>query len=333
MRILVTGGAGYIGSITARLLLDVGYEVSVVDTLERGHRAAVDDRAQLFVGDVGDRDILRAALAGCSAVVHFAAYAEVGESQRYPEKYFDNNVTRPSRMLEEMTQAGVREIVFSSTCSVYGEPLSVPITEDAPRLPINAYGASKLEFETILAHLADTAGLRPLCLRYFNVAGAWPGGILGEDHDPESHIVPRILRAAMSGDHSFTVFGDDYPTRDGSCVRDYVHVVDLAHAHLRALEYLSAGGGPAAVNLGNGEGYSNLEVLRACEDTTAVQMDVRMGPRRDGDPATLVASSERASQLLGWKPTRDLRQTVDDAWKWHRLHPDGHANCSVDAGE
>lgn len=325
MRILVTGGAGYIGSITVRLLLDAGYEVSVIDTLERGHRAAVDERARLFVGDVGDRDLVRVALADCATVMHFAAYAEVAESQQHPEKYLDNNVTRPTRMLEEMARGGIRDIVFSSTCAVYGEPSSMPITEDTPLQPINAYGVSKLEFERVLAQHAEADGLRPLCLRYFNVAGAWPGGVLGEDHDPETHIVPRILRGAVGDEHGFTVFGDDYPTRDGTCVRDYVHVVDLAQAHRQALEYLAAGGQPTIVNLGSEEGYSNLDVVRACEYATGIKMDVCMGPRRGGDPATLVASSTRASAILGWEPSRNLRDAVTDAWEWHRLHPTGYA--------
>jgi UDP-glucose 4-epimerase len=331
VRILVTGGAGYIGSITVRFLLDAGYEVAVVDTLERGHRAAVDRRAKLFVGDVGDRDVIRTALDGCSAVIHFAAYAEVAESQSHPAMYFDNNVTRPRRMLDEMTGAGVADMVFSSTCSVYGEPRDTPICEDAPRQPINAYGASKLAFETILADYSLSSGLRPVCLRYFNVVGAWPGGLLGEDHDPESHIVPRILRAATNDERCFTVFGDDYPTKDGTCVRDYVHVLDLAQAHLRALEYLAADGLPTAVNLGNGEGYSNLDVLRACEDATGVTMDVNIGPKRDGDPATLVASSARANEVLDWRPTRDLREAVADAWDWHRLHPAGYDEAAAGA--
>ena len=324
MRVLVTGGAGYIGSITTRLLLDNGYDVTVIDTLERGHRAAVDARARFVAGDVGDAHAVGDALTGCAAVVHFAAYAEVAESQQYPQKYLDNNVERPSRMLGMMAAAGVRDVVFSSTAAVYGEPQSIPIPEDAPLASVNAYGASKLEFERILSVRAATEGLRPLCLRYFNVIGAWPGGLAGEDHEPETHIVPRILRAALQPVPEFTLFGDDYPTRDGTCVRDYVHVVDLADAHLRALEYLVGGGAPTAVNLGNGAGYSNLEVLRACEEVSGVRLTMRVAARRAGDPATLVASGRRAADLLGWRPQRDLRQAVADAWAWHRAHPHGY---------
>lgn len=326
MRILLTGGAGYIGSIATRRFLDRGFEVTVLDTLERGHRAAVDRRARLIVGDVGDEASVRRALADCAAVVHFAAYAEVAESQEHPEMYLDNNVARPSRMLDEMVRAGVRTIVFSSTAAVYGEPLQVPIAEDAPRQPVNAYGASKLGFERILEERAAAGDLWPLCLRYFNVVGAWPDGSLGEDHAPESHIVPRILRAALTGTPRFTLFGDDYPTRDGTCVRDYVHVVDLAEAHVRGLQYLLAGGAPAAINLGSAAGATNREVLRACEEVTGVTMEVGVGPRRPGDPAALVASGALAAKLLGWTPERNLQTAVADAWEWHRRHPRGYGD-------
>lgn len=320
MRVLVTGGAGYIGAIAVRVLLDAGYDIAVLDTLERGHRGAVDSRAELFQGDVGDPHIVRAALHDCAVVVHFAGYALVAESQRYPDKYFDNNVVRPTRMLEEMVRAGVRDIVFSSTCSVYGQPAHVPITESAETTPINAYGASKLEFEAVLGRYSAERALRPLVLRYFNVVGAYPDGTIGEDHEPESHIVPLILRAAYSGKRRLEVFGNDYPTRDGTCVRDYIHVVDLVNAHRLALEYLSAGGQPQAVNLGNGQGFSNLEVVDTCSEVTGASFDVKIGPRRDGDPATLVAANDRASRVLGWRPERDLREAVSDAWRWHRSH-------------
>ena len=320
MRVLVTGGAGYIGAIAARILLDAGYDIAVLDTLERGRRKAVDGRATLFVGDVGDPQIVRAALRDCAAVIHLAGYAEVAESQRFPEKYFDNNVTRPTRMLEEMVCAGVRDIVFSSTCSVYGEPAQVPIIESDTAKPINAYGSSKLEFEALLRQYSAEHALRPLVLRYFNVVGALPDGTLGEHHDPESHIVPLILRAALSGEHRFEVYGNDYPTRDGTCVRDYIHVVDLVNAHRLSLEYLLAGGQPQVVNLGNGQGSSNLEVVDTCSEVTGVHFDIEFGPRRAGDPATLVASNDRAGRVLGWRPERGLREAVSDAWRWHRVH-------------
>jgi len=320
VRVLVTGGAGYIGAIAVRLLLDAGYDIAVLDTLERGHREAVDGRAALFVGDVGDPQIVRAALRDCAAVIHFAGYAEVAESQRFPDKYFDNNVTRPTRMLEEMVNAGVRDIVFSSTCSVYGEPAHVPITESAKTKPINAYGASKLEFEAVLGRYAAKHVLRPLILRYFNVVGALPDGTIGEDHEPESHIVPLILCAALSRERRFEVYGNDYPTRDGTCVRDYIHVVDLVNAHRLALEFLRARGQPQAINLGNGQGFSNLEVVDTCSGVTGTDFDVKIGARRDGDPATLVASNARANGILGWRPERDLQEAVSDAWRWHRSH-------------
>ena len=318
MRVLVTGGAGYIGAIAVRILLDAGYDVAVLDTLERGHRRAVDRRATLFVGDVGDAETVRAALRDCTAVIHFAGYALVAESQRCPDKYFDNNVTRPTRMLEEMVRAGVRDIVFSSTCSVYGEPAEAPISETAKTKPINAYGASKLEFEAVLRRYSAEQGLRPLMLRYFNVVGAYPDGTIGEDHEPESHIVPLILHAAYSRDLRFEVYGNDYPTPDGTCVRDYIHVVDLVHAHRLALEYLSTGGQPQAINLGSGQGFSNLQVVDTCSQVTGVNFNVKFGPRRDGDPATLVASNDRASRVLGWRPERGLREAVSTAWRWHR---------------
>ena len=320
MRILVTGGAGYIGAIAVRILLDAGYDVAVLDTLERGHPEAVDGRAALFVGDVGDPEIVRVALRGCAAVIHFAGYALVAESQLHPATYFDNNVARPMRMLEEMVRAGVRDIVFSSTCSVYGQPELMPISESVATEPMNAYGASKLQFETVLRRYSAERALRPMVLRYFNVVGAYPDGSLGEDHAPESHIVPLVLRAACSAEHRFEIYGDDYPTQDGTCVRDYVHVVDLVNAHRLALEYLAAQGQPQTINLGYGRGHSNLEVVSTCSEVTGVSLDVKIGPRRDGDPGTLVAANDRASQVLGWRPERGLYEAVSDAWTWHRAH-------------
>jgi len=316
MRILVTGGAGYIGSVTTRTLLDAGHEVVVIDTLEKGHREAVDARAEFVHGDVGDRAVVGAALARVDAVMHLAGYIEVAESQANPERYFDNNVTRPLVMLDEMTERGVGAMVFSSTAAVYGEPESVPIREDAATLPVNAYGESKLAFEREL-EAAAAAGLRSVRLRYFNVAGALPDASLGEAHDPETHIIPRILGSITAGNRQFEVYGSDYPTPDGTCVRDYIHVHDLARAHVLALEYLHAGGASDVCNLGNGCGYSNLEVVRACADVTGTEIEVVFGPRRTGDPAVLVASADRAESVLGWRPERgDLRTMVEDAWRW-----------------
>ncbi len=241
MRILVTGGAGYIGSVTTRLLLDRGHECVVLDTLEKGHAEAVDQRATLVVGDVGDRTVLTDVLPGCDAVMHLAGYIEVAESEAQPERYLDNNVTRPTRMLDWMVRTGVRAIVFSSTAAVYGEPRVLPIPEDAVMLPVNKYGASKLAFEQELRAREAAGELRAVRLRYFNVAGAWPDGSLGEAHEPESHIIPRILTATAEGEREFEVFGGDYPTADGTCVRDYIHVLDLARAHALALERLASG--------------------------------------------------------------------------------------------
>jgi UDP-glucose 4-epimerase len=316
VRILVTGGAGYIGSITTKTLLDRGHECVVLDDLSRGHRGAVDPRAEFIVGGVGDRAVVEAAIAGCDAVMHLAGLIEVAESQREPELYRRVNAEEPTVMLEVMAAAGVDAIVYSSTAAVYGEPEEIPITEDAALEPVNAYGASKLAFEMELA--ARHESLRAVTFRYFNVAGAWPDGSLGEQHDPETHIIPRILGAVVAGEKSFTVFGDDYPTRDGSCVRDYIHVVDLAAAHVLALEHLGAGGGSGVFNLGNGEGFTNLEVLRACEAVTGIEMAVTVGPRRDGDPAALVASSTKARELFGWEPSYPaVESMVEHAWRWH----------------
>ncbi|MDP3630546.1 MAG: UDP-glucose 4-epimerase GalE [Actinomycetota bacterium] len=317
MRVLVTGAAGYIGSITARALLDAGHEVVVLDTLEKGHRWAVDPRATLVMGDVGDRQVVGAALGGVDAVMHLAGYIEVAESQADPDRYFDNNVTRPLVMLEEMRAAGVGAIVFSSTAAVYGEPMSVPIVEDSATVPVNAYGESKLAFEGELDRAGAEWGLRAVRLRYFNVAGALPDGSLGEAHDPETHIIPRVLGAIAAGERRFEVYGNDYPTDDGTCVRDYIHVCDLARAHVLALEHLHAGGQASVCNLGNGRGYSNLEVVRACARASGTEIEVVFGPRRAGDPAVLVASAARAASLLGWEPSRgDLAIMVSDAWRW-----------------
>jgi UDP-glucose 4-epimerase len=326
MRILVTGGAGYIGSVTTRLLLDRGHECVVLDTLEKGHREAVDARAELVVGDVGDNAVVAEALPGCDAVMHLAGYIEVAESEAHPERYLDNNVTRPIRMLDWMARAEVPAIVFSSTAAVYGEPRVLPIPEDAPTIPVNKYGASKLAFEQELRRREADGALRAIRLRYFNVAGAWPDGSLGEAHDPESHIIPRILKAMAEGRRDFEVFGGDYETHDGTCVRDYIHVLDLAHAHALALERLGSGGDGGVFNLGNGQGYSNLEVVRTCAEVTGIEVEPRIGPRRAGDPAVLVASHERAERGLGWKAERsDLATMVADAWRWHESHPDGYA--------
>jgi len=325
MRFLVTGGAGYIGSITTRTLLDAGHECVVLDTLERGHALAVDPRARLVRGSVGDPEILADVLPGCDAVMHLAGYIEVAESVADPERYFRNNATEPLVMLDEMVRHGVGALVFSSTAAVYGEPTAVPIREDAATMPVNPYGASKLAFEESLDGCRVRHGIRSIRFRYFNVGGAWPDGSMGEAHDPETHIIPRVLGALRTGQEHFEVYGGDYPTSDGTCVRDYIHVLDLAEAHRIGLESLAHGHLGGVYNLGNGHGYSNLEVVRQCAEVSGHKVSIEIGPRRPGDPAVLVASAEKARVELGWVPQRgSLSEIIGDAWGWHLEHPNGY---------
>ncbi|MDP2183182.1 MAG: UDP-glucose 4-epimerase GalE [Actinomycetota bacterium] len=324
MRVLVTGGAGYIGSITTRWLLDAGFTVVVLDSLVRGHREAVDDRARFVEADVSDAPAVRDAADGCDAVLHCAGYIEVAESQADPALYVENNLRRPVAMMDALVEAGVGTIVFSSTAATYGEPESIPIAEDARTNPVNVYGATKLAFERVLDWYGTAHGVRSVRLRYFNVAGAWPDGSLGEAHEPETHIVPRILGSIARGTRTFEVYGNDYPTRDGTCVRDYIHVCDLADAHRRALEH-AVSGGTGVFNLGNGQGFTNLEVVRACGEACGEEVDITFGPRRSGDPATLVASATRARDALEWCPAHPGIETiVADAWRWHEAHPSGY---------
>ncbi len=324
MRVLLTGGAGYIGSVTTRVFLDRGFECVVLDTLERGWRQSVDPRARLIVGSVGDPDAVDEALEGCDAVVHMAGYIEVAESERIPDVYFRVNAVEPAVLLERMLDRGIEALVFSSTAAVYGEPERVPILESDATEPVNAYGASKLAFERRIVG-AEERGVRAVRFRYFNVAGAMPDASLGEAHDPETHLVPRLLAALRDGVDHVEIFGNDYPTEDGTCVRDYIHVCDLADAHVRGVQHLLGGGAGGVFNLGNGVGFSNLEVVQACRRVTGRDAEIIYGPRRTGDPATLVASSARARAELGWEP---LRQTIDeiveDAWRWHLARPNGY---------
>jgi len=325
VRILVTGGAGYIGSITTRVLLDAGHECVVLDTLERGNRQAVDERAEFVLGSVGDSAVLDVALRGCDAVMHLAGYIEVAESVAEPEMYHRVNTVEPVVMLDAMKRHGIDAIVFSSTAAVYGEPQSVPIREDAPTRPVNPYGESKLAFEEVLERRGAEDGLRAIRFRYFNVAGAWPDGSSGEAHRPETHIIPRVLAALRDGQERFEVYGGDYPTPDGTCVRDYIHVLDLANAHRLGLERLGAGGVGGVYNLGNGRGNSNLEVVSTCAEVCERDVDIAIGPRRPGDPAVLVASADRAGAELGWRPEHGkLGDIIGDAWRWHVGHPDGY---------
>lgn len=325
MRILVTGGAGYIGSHAARFFHEQGHEVWVIDSLEFGHRQAVAG-SNLIVANLYDKMLVENVLTrnNIEAVVHFAAYAQVGESVTDPLKYYRNNVSVTVGLLEAMKQAGVGKIVFSSTCATYGIPEKVPMTEETPQFPINPYGRSKLIIEWALADAAAAHGLGYAALRYFNASGAHPSGEIGEDHSPESHLIPLILQVALGQREFISIFGTDYPTPDGTCIRDYIHVEDLASAHLAALQKLQPGQG-LHLNLGTGKGYSVKEVIATCEEVTGKKIAVKTGPRRAGDPPALVASSSKAQQVLGWQPKyTDLRAIVETAWKWHQSHPKGY---------
>jgi UDP-glucose 4-epimerase len=325
MRILVTGGAGYVGSHCVRALLRTGHEVWVYDNLSCGHRQAVPS-ASLIEGDLANADLLRSTMehTQAEAVVHFAAVAEVGESVVNPAKYYANNVIGTLNLLNAMRSADVRRIVFSSTTATYGEPERVPIPEDEPQRPISPYGFTKLVIERALEDYARAYGFGYAALRYFNAAGASPDGDIGEDHKPESHLIPITLQVALGQRSEITVFGDDYPTPDGTCIRDYVHVDDLADAHLRALDRLLDGQG-IKVNLGSGNGYSVREVIDACRKVSGHAIPIRLGQRRPGDPPRLIADSSRAQRELGWQPRyRDIESIVATAWRWHSTHPNGY---------
>ena len=318
-RVLVTGGAGYIGSHTVHLLKERGCEVTVVDDLSRGHAHAVDS-THLCRITLENTDALRHLMSRdrFDAVIHFAAYIAVGESTQKPELYFTNNTAGTLSLLNAMIECGLTRIVFSSTAAVYGTPERVPITEDAPLAPVSPYGESKAMVERFLYWLDQCREFRSVSLRYFNACGAAPEAGLGERHEPETHLIPLLLRAVDSGE-AITIFGDDYPTDDGTCVRDYIHVMDLAEAHLLALEHLMEGGGTAAFNAGTGMGYSVREVMRAVEEVTGKPVPHRIGQRRSGDPAVLVADSTRLQQTLGWKPKHtELREIVASAWDFYR---------------
>ena len=315
--ILVTGGAGYIGSHTRYFLQQQGYRVIVVDSLERGYREAVPEEI-LHVMNLRDTEKLTALLRDeqVDAVIHFAAYIAVGESTKIPDKYFSNNVCGSMSLFEAMLQAGVKKLVFSSTAAAYGTPRHVPITEDEPYAPINPYGESKVMVEKILEWMDKYQEFRGIRLRYFNACGAEPEAGLGERHDPETHLIPLILRAVQTG-KPVTIFGDDYPTEDGTCIRDYIHVSDLAEAHISAVEYLLKGGGSEVFNVGTGSGQSVKQVLNAVERVTGKKVPFELGPRREGDPPSLVADSTKLQTKLGWKPKRaDLDRIVADAWQF-----------------
>ncbi len=326
MNILVTGGAGYVGSHAARWLLRAGHEIWVYDNLSRGHReAVVPDR--LIEGELADTAKLAGAMVDkqIDAVMHFAAFALVGESVADPALYYRNNVLGSLSLLDAMRASDVRRIVFSSTTATYGEPEKMPIREDFPQKPINPYGFSKLVVEHALADYAAAYGLGYAALRYFNAAGASPDGDLGEDHEPESHLIPIVLQVALGQREKITIFGEDYPTPDGTCIRDYVHVDDLAAAHLAALDRLQDGVG-MKLNLGTGRGTSVREVIEACRRVTGHAIPVAIGERRPGDPPELVADASLARETLGWTPKYgEIGPIVETAWRWHRDHPRGYA--------
>jgi UDP-arabinose 4-epimerase len=313
--VLVVGGAGYIGSHTARALRRAGQEVIVFDNLSTGYEFLAAG-FELVKGDVLDRDALARVLPRADAIMHFAAHAYVGESVTNPKKYFRNNVEGGLSLLNAALRAGVKKIIFSSTCAVYGEPAKVPIEESAPRQPVNPYGVSKLFFEHALEAYDRAYGFRFVSLRYFNAAGADESGEIGELHDPETHLVPLALAAAAGQGPDLEVFGSDYPTPDGTCIRDYIHVNDLADVHVKALEHLAAGRDSLAANVGTGQGYSVQEVISAVEGVTHRRVPRKMGPRRAGDPPMLVANPARAQALLQWKATRGLHDVVATAWNW-----------------
>lgn len=315
MTILVTGGAGYIGSHAARALREHGHDVIIYDNLSTGHRSFAQG-FELIAGDISDQSKLTMAMKRVDAVMHFAAHAYVGESVENPRKYFRNNVESALLLLNTALDCGVRKFVFSSTCAVYGSPTRVPITEDTPRHPVNPYGISKLFFEHALEAYDRAYGLHSARLRYFNAAGADASGEIGELHDPEPHLIPLALAASAGRGPSLRIFGSDYPTPDGTCVRDYIHVNDLAEAHVMALEHLSSGNESFAVNLGTGQGHSVKEVITAVRSVTGNAVPWDPAPRRPGDPPTLVADPSRAHQLLQWKSTRSLTDIVASAWNW-----------------
>jgi UDP-glucose-4-epimerase GalE len=331
-RILVTGGAGYVGSHAVRGLLRAGHAVTVYDNLTAGHRGAIeaisaaDGNVSLVEGDIRNRERVREALrdSGATAVMHFAAWLSVGDSVRDPAGYYDNNVLGSLAVLDAARAERVAKFVFSSTAAVFGTPVETPITEDHPKAPINPYGETKLAVERALPHYERAYGLKSVCLRYFNAAGADAEGDLGEDHEPELHLVPLAIEAANGG-KPLTVFGGDYETPDGTCLRDYVHVTDLADAHVRALASLAAGGPSTTYNLGNGRPTSVREVIDAVERVSGRRAQWVVGPRREGDPAVLFASSDRIKKELGWRPQFEALETiVETAWRWRSRRPTGY---------
>jgi len=325
VNILVTGGAGYIGSIVTEELIKQGEQVIVFDNLSYGHRAAVHPDARFVAGDLADRPAVRAVFERhpIDAVMHFASYTLVGESMEYPFMYLGDNVTNGLNLLREAVDHGVRRFILSSTANLFDEPQEIPIDEDEEIIPGSPYGESKYVLERVLHWLDRLHGFRYAALRYFNAAGASPSGERGEDHEPETHLIPITLQVALGQRDKIVIFGDDYPTRDGTCVRDYIHVVDLAQAHILALKALDEGS--QTYNLGNGRGFTVREVIETCRRVTGHPIPAEVGDRRPGDPPVLIASSDRIRGELGWTPQYpDLETIVAHAWRWHRTHPDGY---------
>ena len=324
MAILVCGGAGYIGSHAVHALVEKGEQVVIVDNLQTGHRGALNPAATFYEGDIRDAAVLDKIFTEnkIEAVIHFAANSLVGESVEKPLLYFNNNVYGMQVLLEAMVRHGIDKIVFSSTAAVYGEPKRVPIHEDDETHPTNPYGETKLTMEKMMKWVSRANGVCYVSLRYFNAAGALPDGSIGEDHATETHLIPLILQVPLGKRDHITVFGEDYPTPDGTCLRDYIHVVDLADAHVRALDYLRQGGESNIFNLGNGQGFSVKEMIAAAQKATGRSIKVEIGARRAGDPAQLIASSEKARTVLGWNPQfTDVEQVIGPGWTWHEKHP------------
>lgn len=327
MSILVLGGAGYIGSHAVSQLISNDYDVIVVDNLQTGHIDAINTKAKFYKGDIRDKKFLSNVFKKekIDGVIHFAANSIVGESMKEPIKYFNNNVYGMQVLLEVMNEAKVKNIVFSSSAATYGEPKQIPITEDMETNPTNPYGETKLIMEKMMKWCDKAYGMKYAALRYFNVAGAKQGGNIGEDHNPETHLIPIVLQVALGKRDCITIYGDDYDTEDGTCVRDYVHVEDLIDAHILAMEYLMAGGESDVFNLGSSQGFSVKEIVEAVRKITRLSIPEKIGERRAGDPSTLVASSDKAKKILKWNPTRtNIDTIIKDAWMWHKNNKDGY---------